>query len=399
MNRQKKIVLLTSRFPWPLEKGDKLRAFYMIKELSRRHEVYLFSISDKKIPEQDQLKLKPYCKEIQVIYLSGIRIIFNLLFHLLFSYKPLQVAYFYHYYVKRQWNRFFQQVQPDVVICQLIRMAEYVKETSALCILDYMDALSKGMERRYKKAGFLTRWAIKIETKRLKLYEHNVWNYFDHHLIISENDRHYIMHAENDKIKVVPNGIDFDKFCRKGEPEAYTLLFTGNMSYPPNVEAALYLARHIFPLIQKEYPQSVLYLCGADPVREIRKLKSHRIIVTGWVEDIVAYYEKSSILIAPLKLGSGLQNKILEAMAMHVPCITTPMVNAAIQARPDKEILLAEKPEEFLIQLKKLWDDAGFAQQLANNAYVFVKKYYHWEQNLQPLENIIRSYGITERKN
>lgn len=386
---RKKILFLTSRFPWPLDKGDKLRAYYFIKEISKHHDIYLFSLSSKKLSPSDIQQLAQYCKDIKIFYLSPLRILINLIYHLLFSYKPLQVGYFYHFGVNKSLKKYTDHVEPDLIFCQLIRMAEYVKNLKHVKILDYMDALSKGMERRYWNAHPAIKWAFKIETKRLKIYEHNIFSFFHFHTIISDTDRKCIMHALNDNITIVPNGVDTQKFARKIPPDPYTIIFPGNLSYPPNIDAAIRLATKIFPAISKEIPGSRLILCGSSPALPVKKLACENIIVTGWVENIVEYYEKASLMIAPLRLGSGMQNKILESMAMQVPCITTPMVNLSIGAKENEEILLAQTDEDFVQKAILLLKNESLRQKIAQNGYDLVKNQYNWQTKLEKLINII----------
>jgi len=171
-----KIGVLLSRFPYPLEKGDKLRAFHQIKELSRTHEIYLCAISDKKVNETSLNQLLPYCKDIKVIRLNKFNIVRNLLIGLLFSKLPLQVAYFFKRSAQKEIQAFFANHRVDHIYCQLIRVSEYIKTLNTIPkTLDYMDVLSKGMERRIEKASILLKPFVKIETKRLKKYEHFIF--------------------------------------------------------------------------------------------------------------------------------------------------------------------------------------------------------------------------------
>jgi glycosyltransferase involved in cell wall biosynthesis len=197
------------------------------------------------------------------------------------------------------------------------------------------------------------------------------------------------MHALNDNITIVPNGVDTQKFARKNPPDPYTIIFPGNLSYPPNIDAAIRLATKIFPAISKEIPGSRLILCGSSPALPVKKLACENIIVTGWVENIVEYYEKASLMIAPLRLGSGMQNKILESMAMQVPCITTPMVNLSIGAKENEEILLAQTDEDFVEKAILLLKNESLRQKIAQNGYDLVKNQYNWQTKLEKLINII----------
>ncbi len=389
MTQRKKILFLTSRFPWPIEKGDKLRAFHMIRELAAEFDVYLFSVTHKRIGTEEEQQLLTFCKQLRIAFIPWWKAVVHVLYSLFWSRKPLQVAYFHGRRTHKQWLRFLDAVQPDVVFCQLIRMAEYAKDIPYRRILDYMDALSAGMERRAAQAPWYLQWIFHLEARRLRRYENQIFPCFDHHIIISEADQQAIRRLTHHSATVIANGVDLDRFCRRRPPEPFTVLFAGNLSYPPNVDAARRLARDIFPLIRKRFPAARLILCGAQPNRWVRQLANAHIEVTGWVPNIVDYYERASVFVAPLRLGSGLQNKILEAMAMEVPCITTPLVNAAIQAVEGQEILLAEDPDEFAAHVEQLWTNQRLRSQLASKALLFVRRHFRWKQNVMPLIEFI----------
>src|SRR5690554_2992695 len=180
-----KIGVLVSRFPYPLEKGDKLRAYHQIKALSKNHEIYLCALSAHKVSHESIQELQSYCKEIKVIQLTKISILFNLFFSLLFTKLPLQLAYFFNRNAKGKILNFFKSHQIDHLYCQLIRVAEYVIDFNEVPkTLDYMDALSRGMERRIKTSNIFLKTFIKIESMRLKRYEHFIFPVFDEKVII-----------------------------------------------------------------------------------------------------------------------------------------------------------------------------------------------------------------------
>ncbi len=387
-----RIGFLLSRFPYPLEKGDKLRAFHQIKHLSKRHDIYLCALNaDQKMTSKVLEELSPYCKEIKVIRLSKLSILWNLFTSLLFRNLPFQVAYFFHRNKKRAINQFFSSNKIDHLICQLIRTAEYVKDFD-MCpkTLDYMDALSQGMERRIDKAAFYLKPFVRIEAKRLKRYEHFIFDHFEHKVIISEQDREFIIHARNNDINIIRNGVDHDFFKPANSTKEYDLVFTGNMSYPPNVDGVCYLVEEILPLVWNELPKVKLVIAGAKPSKQVISLKSDKVEVTGWVEDIRIYYSKAKLFIAPMQIGTGLQNKLLEAMSMEIPCITTPLANNALRAQHGKNILIGQNKDELAQLIIDLLNDDEKAAKIAKAGKTFVLDNYSWESSAEEIEKIIR---------
>lgn len=385
-----KIFFLLSRFPYPLEKGDKLRAFHQIKNLSKKHDIILCTLSDVPVNEEALNMLKPYCKAIKIIKLSKTHIFLNL-FWTIFSGLPFQVGYFYSYSVGGIISNTINKHRPDIIFCQLIRMAEYVRIIrNTPKVLDYMDAFSKGMERRGKKVPFYLAPFFRIEHKRLLKYENKIFKDFENKIIISEQDKQQIPHPERNSITIVPNGIDTDYFSPIQQEKKYDILFVGNMSYPPNIESAVFLAKKIFPHVKKQYPRAKLLIAGASPAKKILSLKTKDIKITGWVEDMRKCYAASKIFVAPMTISIGLQNKLLEAMAMQLPCVTSSLANNAIGGNADC-ILVADSPKEYAEHIIELLNNPERAKKIALNGLSFVKKNYSWRNSIDKLEQVIRN--------
>ncbi|MAY83616.1 MAG: glycosyltransferase [Flavobacteriales bacterium] len=380
--------ILLSRFPYPLEKGDKLRAYHQIKSLSKNHDIYLCALQVGKLDLKATSELEPYCKEIKVIKLTRFSILLNLFYSLIFSKLPLQVAYFFNRRAKASIIQFFEDSKLDHLYCQLIRVAEYVKDYKSVPkTLDYMDALSRGMMRREQMAPFYLKPFIRIETTRLKRYEHFIFSEFDNLSIISEQDRDYIVHADNHKIAIIRNGVDQNYFNPRANTEArFELLFTGNMSYPPNVDCAEFLVKEVMPLVWEKKSNCKLVIAGATPSQKVKALAADRVEITGWVDDIRDMYAATKVFVAPMRIGSGLQNKLLEAMAMKLPCITSPLANNALKATNEENILIAESPQNIAEHVISLLDNKDEAQRIANNGHQFISLNYNWDSSTTQLE-------------
>jgi sugar transferase (PEP-CTERM/EpsH1 system associated) len=386
-----RILFLSSRFPYPLEKGDKLRAYHQLKELARNNEIILASVSDQRVEPDHLDRLKPFCRRIMVHHISFRKVVWNL-FIALFSRLPFQVMYFYDKGFHKKINNVIEKEKPDLIYCQLVRMAEYVKDSNDIPkTLDYMDAFSTGLERLSHRSSFLKKRVVKMEWKRMLRYERDIFNHFSHHTIISEQDKKLIPHPGNNKIQVIPNGVDTD-FYRPVETEKkYDLIFSGNMTYPPNVESALFIANEIMPLLIKQQPGINLIIAGATPVPEILKLASDRIHVTGWVDDMRTCFSESKIHLAPMLISIGLQNKILQAMAMKIPCIVSTLANNAIHAPVNDCLLLADSPEEYVEKIFSLLNDKQLYKRLSENGLQFVRKNFDWKSSVQKLEKVFTS--------
>jgi len=383
-----KLLVLLSRFPYPLDKGDKLRAFHQLRYLAQHHEICLFALSDEPVTEADYAAVRPLCAGgLHVHRLKRPGVIRNMAQAFLAG-RPFQVGYFYDSRAQRVLDALLREFQPAHVYCQLVRMAEYLKPHlgRVLMTLDYMDALAAGVERRADNAPAWQRPVMLLEASRLRRYEGNVFNSFQHHTIISGQDRQLIDHPRSSQIQVVVNGIDTDYFQPMPRAKEYELLFCGNMGYHPNIDAAEFLAGEILPLVRQQVPQARLLIAGTTPAARVQALASDAVTVSGWLPDIRDAYAGARVFVAPMRVGTGLQNKLLEAMAMELPCVTTPLANNALQAQPDQQILVGGTGAELAAHLITLLTQPARAEELAASGRQFVRQHYTWSGATTKLE-------------
>jgi glycosyltransferase involved in cell wall biosynthesis len=278
--------------------------------------------------------------------------------------------------------------KPDHIFCQLIRVAEYVRGIPIPKTLDYQDVFSKNVERRLATSPFYMKPFLRMEYRRLLKYEHEAFGWFDNKVIISVPDRDLIPHPDREQIVVARNGVDTTFFKPMVREKQYDLVFTGNMGYPPNINAAEFLVHKILPLVQQSRPGTRILIAGASPNLRVSVLKSDQVEVSGWVPDMRECYAMAKIFIAPMQIGTGLQNKLLEAMAMQIPCITSPLANQALQAKEDAEILIADTPESYARHILSLLDNPEKASQIARAGYEYILGNFSWEAETDKIEQL-----------
>ena len=438
--RPVKILVLTSRFPFPLEKGDKLRIYHQMCALARAgHEIVLIALAETPVSEAFVQALKPFCSRIYALKLTKIAVLGNILRNILRGPRlPFQVAYFFNSNINRRIQSIISDEKPDHIYCHLVRMSEYVKDENLPKTLDFMDAFGAGTERRAAISSLFLRPLWRFEAQLMLNYEKNIALHFSNLTIISEQDRARLPIVAK-AISVVGNGVDIDFFSLinynkklalinseliknkkliKNESiiindeqllkpdelflkddklihqnsvlnKQYDICFVGNLGYYSNVEAVRFLIKNIFPLLKKEKPDIKILLAGARPTAEIQGFADENITVIGWLDDIRAAYADSRILVAPLMHGIGQQNKILEAMAMGVPVVSTSRVNNAIGATPETEILVADTEGSFAEQILKLLQDVDLQTLMSKNGRAFVEQNYSWEGATRELVRLI----------
>ncbi len=262
---------------------------------------------------------------------------------------------------------------------QLVRTAELsgLLSNKIPKVLDLMDAMSMNMQLRSRREYFPFNVIFRNEAKRLRDYESKVASNFEKLIAISQRDLNSMQLNSKENAVVIPNGIDTTFYHKSvSNSQSIDLLFVGSMSYVPNEEAVLYIHKEILPGLRQLNFFPRVAIVGHSPGKKLRNLNSDNFQITGRVKDTRDYYSAAKIFVAPMFYGTGQQNKILEAMAMGVPVITTSHANEAIGAKSGEEILIADSAEQFKQAIFELLPDENRRQRISKNARVFVELNY-----------------------
>lgn len=379
-----KILVVLPRFPYPLDKGDKLRAYHQMVELAKRHEVYLFALSHSRVNHDDYDHLHTICTAVDYCEIHWWESAWGVL-KAFISGQPLQVGYWSSRRAQKAYARWEAQVQPDVVYCQMVRTMPTVTGSTCRKVLDYQDALSLNARRRKEQSHGLMRLLLQYEAKALQRTEQQALRFFDATTVIAPADREAI----SPEVHLVPNGVDTEYFHFPLSTK-YTLVFTGNMSYAPNVDAACWLVKEIMPLVWKQQPHGInVLIAGADPKPAVRALAGPHVAVSGRLPDIREAYASARIFVAPMRIGSGMQNKLLEAMSMGLPCVTTSLAATPLGATPWEHLLVGDTAEEIAEMIVKL-TIKELHDTIADNGHRFVMERYSWAAAVAPLEDILK---------
>lgn len=380
-----KIVVVTSRFPFPIEKGDKLRMYNHLKFLSEKFQIVLIALHDGEIKSADFEAVKSLCSTVHVIQIPIFRRLINAFIGWLDG-LPLQVAYFYHRKVKDRIHALILKENPQAIYSQLIRTVLYTRNLPYFKVLDYMDCFSLLAHRRSKQSVFFEKWFWELESTRIKQLEQDVFFDFNRTTVITSYDREHLPVKAKHKVQVVSNGVNTEHFrpSREIGNKKYYIVITGNMGYRPNVRAAQFLITRIMPFL----PGRKLLVAGARPARALSKNKNPEVVVTGWMEDIRQAYWLSEIFVAPIFEGAGIQNKVLEAMACGLPCVVSSVVNNGIGAVNRRDLLVGDDEKSILECIYQIGHDEKLRHDLGRNARDFVKINYSWDHQNKKLEDI-----------
>lgn len=392
-----RILVLTSRLPYPPYRGDKLKIYNLIRQLSRNHEITLLSFIQDRSEERWIPELKRYCRKVEVVHLPAAASLWNCV-KAIPKKIPFQVAYFESQEMVRKLGEIEASVRPDILHTHLIRMARY---TAGLPrsgrVLDLTDAVSLYLERFMKtERNPVKRTALRIEFGRMLRFEPVIAR-FDRALVCSSVDREALNRNVPDaRISIMENGVDLDQFGGPGgggTAEPYRIIYTGNMSYYPNADGAQFLVKEILPAIKKVVPEATVYLVGQNPPRSVRALAGDGVVVTGFVPDIRAEYLKSAVAVSPVRFGAGTLNKILEPIALGIPVVTTSTGVAGLGLNPGEDILVADDSEGFARHVAALLTNPPLRASLTAGATEKVRSRFGWDQIARTLENVYEEVG------
>lgn len=398
-----RVLFITHRLPFPPNKGDKIRSFNILKYLAKRHEVYVACLID----DGADLRLVPEL-EVRVRRLVYERIQPGLSKALavksLVSSTPITVSYFYSKALQRKVDEILDTVDIDAVICFSAPMAEYLyrsrhaegKLRRVRRVMDLIDVDSCKWRQYAERSSAWRAWVYRYEAVHLAKYERRIARSFDRVLVVSEPERRMFPMGEEgcSNIGVMANGVDFEYFrsltSQLGEPRDATLVFLGVMDYWPNVEGMTWFVRSVFPRVRAAIPGVELVIVGRRPTREIERLASHTgVVITGFIEDVRPYVARADACVVPLRIARGIQNKVLEAMAMQKAVVCTPQAQEGIRAQPGRDLVVAEGEEEFASATIDLLRDPQQAALIGGNARQCVELNYAWENNLAVLDHLL----------
>jgi glycosyltransferase involved in cell wall biosynthesis len=368
--------------------------------MSRRHDIVLVSFIQKDSERQWVEELRPFCKRIELVHLPTWRSLLNCL-GAVFSSVPFQVAYFRSRRMGELVRRVVSEERPDAVHIHLIRMAQHAEGLRGVPkVVDLTDATSLYLSRfRSASRNPLKKLLLGEELRRILAYESRL-TAFELSLVCSPLDLSVMRrNVPQANVGISRNAVDMGRFPRlDGTVQAGPgrLIFTGNMTYFPNADAAQFLVRDILPLVRLEVPAVELFLVGQNPPPSVRALAGNGVVVTGFVEDIRSEYARSTVAVAPVRFGSGTLYKLLEPLALGVPVVTTSTGIGGLDLIAGEDVLVADDARGLADHIVRLLRDPGLRQSLTQRAAAKVRALHDLEIVAGDLE---REYAglVTER--
>jgi sugar transferase (PEP-CTERM/EpsH1 system associated) len=392
------LLFVAARFPYPPIKGDQVVVYNRLKLLGKKHRITLLCFYQDP-GELDYLdRLKPYCEEIITVKRSRQTALLSTVAGGLLTGLPLQVCYYHSRRFHKELKALLSRKHFDVIHTYMIRMAEYTKDLDVPKVLDLIDSMQLNLQRRADMEKYPLKAGLRREFARVRRYENFIVGKYDLSLVVSESDKEAIL-SENERISVINNGVDTNKFRRlRPLPDNRVMIFTGNMGYFPNRNAVLWFLDNCFPLIRSRMPDATFIIAGSDPGKKIKTFHDGKsVIVKGFVDSMVEELNGAQVSLAPMQSGSGIQNKILEAMACELPVVATTLGRGTIRAENREHILVADEPAEFAEACSALLTNYPLARRVGKNARKLVDEAYSWESSVKKIEAVYASLVYRSR--
>ena len=377
-----KILMLSSRVPYPLTAGFRIRIYNEAKYLARDgHRVDLLYFHDD--PDEYRGELRQVFSRLFCVPLSRAGAGLSLLRGIVGSRLPLQVLLYRSEAFRDRLLSIADQY--DVIIGNHIRTAEYLKVLDQhKVILDLHDAISYNYWNARKVVAGPKKLLYALEYKRVLRYECAIADSFERTVIISEKDRAWLREhgADVSRMRVIPVAVRDDIAPGKKDysRDARTLCFLGKMSYQPNIDAVRWFVREVFPALLERYPDLVFYVMGIEPPEEIQRLsRNPNIRVTGFLENPFEVMEKSMVSVVPIRNGAGIQNKVLESMMVGTPVVASSIASEGIEAESGNHLIVADTKEEFLSAVSRLIDSPEERKRIGESGRNYVLGRYSWD--------------------
>jgi sugar transferase (PEP-CTERM/EpsH1 system associated) len=396
------LLFLAHRIPYPPNKGDKVRSYHLLRHLASRYRVHLGAFVDDRADFAHASTLQGICETCRLIELKPLVAKVKSL-AALGGTEPLTVAY-YRSKAMRLWvNEVLQQASIQQVLVFSAAMAQYVMAaTNVRRVADLVDVDSDKW-RQYAAAQPWPYSAIyRRESRVLLEYEREIARHFDATVFVSAPEAALFRERAPEvagKVWHVNNGVDLQYFSPERsyanpyESSERVVVFTGAMDYWPNSDAVAWFAREVFPSVLARVPAARFYIVGARPAPEVKNLAAlPGVRVTGAVPDIRPYLAHATLAVAPLRTARGIQNKVLEAMAMAKPVLASPEAAEGIDAEVGKELLVAVRTEAFARETSRLLDQGGDAE-LGRAGRAWVLSWCAWDRNLSHFDHLLAPHG------
>jgi sugar transferase (PEP-CTERM/EpsH1 system associated) len=397
------LLFLVHRIPYPPNKGDKIRSFHELRYLAARHRVHLGCLADQPEDLVHVPALRAMTASLEVAPLDLRRARLRSLAALAGS-QPLSVRWFESARLRRWVQETVRRERLDAVLLFSSPMAAYLEGIDLPFVMDFCDVDSDKWRQYAERAPLPLRPLYALEARRLRAYEERILTACMSATLVTSREKQLWSGLPRElaaKVHVVPNGVDHEFFApgvlaQAPAVEPQTLVFTGAMDYYANVDAVTWFATEVLPRIQAEVPGTRLCIVGSRPAPQVQALaRRPGVVVTGFVDDIRDWYARAAVCVVPLRIARGIQNKVLEALAMGRPVVASSPAAAGLGARSGEELRVADDPADWAREVVDLLRAPQAAAALGAAGRRFVEREYVWDTAMRGLEALLETSVVT----
>lgn len=383
-----RILIITNSIPYPTTSGDRVRTYSLIRRIAREHQVWLAALLDRPEEVESIPHMQEFCHRVEAANRQRSHPLAHLpgLLRYAVARKPLEFKFQHSEDLVHRIRCLVSSADFDVVHIEPSEMALYLEalqpDAHYKRILVFHNVASDQYARIFRvDRRPVGRMRALLHSQEMRRWEPRYAERFDRCVTVSEADRRLLLTANPRlQVHVIPNGVDtkvYQPLPQKGASP--TLLFVGTMSYAACSDAVLYFCREILPHIRRMIGDVEMWIVGTDPPPDVRELDGDGVHVTGQVEDVVPYYTSSSVCVAPLRAGGGTRLKILEAMALGRPVVSSSVGCEGLDVVNGEHLLIADRPDHFAQEMVRILTDRGLHERITANARQLVVTRYDWD--------------------
>jgi len=388
------LLYLAHRIPYPPDKGDKIRSFHQVRGLSERHTIHLVTFADAREDLAHAAAMRRYCRSVEVVYRNPRTALLRAGLAVLTG-DSLSAAAFHSGTLQRAVEKLLATERIDAAIVFSSAMAQYLPYPPPIpLILDMVDVDSEKWRRYGETLGPPRSWIYQLEGTRLASFEDRWGNASDRCVVAARAEAVLLEGRLRTPVSVLTNGVDLEYLrpaepaeAREGGPD---LVFVGMMDYFPNEDAVTYFASQVLPLVRSSVAGTTFTIVGRNPTSRVRSLsRLPGVRVTGAVPDVRPHVAAAALSVAPFRIARGIQNKVLEAMAMARPVVGTALGFQGLSATVSDGIHIADDSEGMAREIVALLNHPEVARERGRRARAYVERAHRWDAHVAALESML----------
>lgn len=388
------VLYLTHRVPYPPDKGDRIRAYHLARFIAAHAPLHLGCLADEPVSSKQTAALEQLAARVTIVPLEP-RLRWLRGAGSLATGGTISEGVFQSPALSRVVDEWTQSTEYRSVIISASSLASYLQRPGLRktpAVVDLVDVDSQKWLDYAAASKPPKRWLYATEGHRLRKLERRLLDQVRAVTLVSKDEAELLRRSVGDgPIHAISNGVDLDYFSPQGGAEAGAgLVFVGALDYRPNIDGAVWFCERVWPTLRARQPSLTLSLVGRNPSPAVKNLsREPGVNVVGTVPDVRPYVARAAVVVVPLLIARGVQNKVLEALAMAKPVVAAPGPLVGIDAKIGTEVIEAGSPEEWVAQIERLLVDAALRQSIGAAGREFVVRAHHWDRCLDPIRPLL----------